>query len=154
MTLLALAVDTEVIVLGGGVTEVGEPLRLAVVEALDARAARSDFLSSLGLPGRVRLARAGPVAAIGAAGLGSWAGPSPPWPPSRGGAQDVGDHAADFPARLRFGVLTMSSNVIAWKTRSTSGASATIRSMSAWGYAARHCSAYVDRAPRRPAAPA
>lgn len=70
VALLALAVDPEVIVLGGGVTEVGEPLRLALVEALDARAARSAFLSSLALSGRVRLVPAGPVAAIGAAGLG------------------------------------------------------------------------------------
>lgn len=71
VALLALGVDPEVIVLGGGVTEMGEPLRLAVVEALDARAARSAFLSSLVLSDRVRLVPAGPVAAIGAAMLGS-----------------------------------------------------------------------------------
>ena len=70
VTLLALGVDPELIVLGGGVAEAGEPLLLAVVEALDARAAGSAFLSSLDLSGRVRLVPAGPVAAIGAAMLG------------------------------------------------------------------------------------
>ena len=70
VTLLALGVDPDVIVLGGGVADAGEPLLLAVVEALDARAAGSAFLSSLDLSGRVRLVPAGPVAAIGAAMLG------------------------------------------------------------------------------------
>ncbi len=71
VALLALGVDPEVIVLGGGVAEAGEPLRLAVVEALDARASRSAFLSSLALSERVRLVPSGPVAAIGAAMLGA-----------------------------------------------------------------------------------
>jgi glucokinase len=70
VTVLALGVDPEVIVLGGGVAEAGEPLLLAVVEALDARATRSAFLASLDLPRRVRLVPDGPVAAIGAAMLG------------------------------------------------------------------------------------
>jgi predicted NBD/HSP70 family sugar kinase len=40
--LLAFGVDPEVIVIGGGVTEAGEPLLLAVVEALDACAVGSE----------------------------------------------------------------------------------------------------------------
>lgn len=71
VTLLALGVDPEVVVLGGGVAEVGEPLRLAVINALDARAAESPFLASLDLSGRIRLVPDGPVAAIGAAVLGT-----------------------------------------------------------------------------------
>lgn len=71
VTLLALGVDPEVIVLGGGVTEAGEPLLLAVVEALDARASGSAFLASLDLSGRLQLVPEGPVAAIGAAMLGA-----------------------------------------------------------------------------------
>lgn len=72
VSVLALGVDPEVIVLGGGVAEAGEPLRLAVAEALDARASRSAFLASLDLSARVRLVPAGPVAAIGAAMLGGY----------------------------------------------------------------------------------
>lgn len=71
VTVLALGLDPEVIVLGGGVAEAGEPLRLAVIEALDARASRSAFLASLDLSARVQLVPAGPVAAIGAAMLGA-----------------------------------------------------------------------------------
>jgi glucokinase len=68
--LLVLAVDPEIIVLGGGVAHLGEPLRLHVASALASQAASSPFLASLDLAGRVRLAPAGhPLAAIGAAML-------------------------------------------------------------------------------------
>ena len=73
VTLLALGLDPELIVLGGGVAEAGDPLLLAVVEALDLRAGGSAFLASLDLSRRVRLVPAGPVAAIGAAMLGATA---------------------------------------------------------------------------------
>lgn len=71
VTALALAVDPEVVVLGGGIAEVGDPLLLGVVEALEARASDSPFLASLDLPGRVQPVPQGPVAAIGAAMLGA-----------------------------------------------------------------------------------
>lgn len=71
VTVLALGVDPDVVVLGGGVADVGEPLREAVVEALERRASSSAFVASLDLPRRVTLVPAGaPVAAIGAAMLG------------------------------------------------------------------------------------
>ena len=68
---MCLAVDPVSIVLGGGVAQVGEPLRIAVQNALDAQAAGSPFLASLDLAGRVRVVPADyPVAAVGAAMLG------------------------------------------------------------------------------------
>jgi glucokinase len=68
--LLALAVDPDVIVLGGGVSSLGEPLRVEVAAALDAQAASSPFLASLDLAHRLSVVPAGhPVAAIGAAML-------------------------------------------------------------------------------------
>ncbi len=69
VTVLALGVDPEIVVLGGGVAEVGEPLREAVVQALRRRADGSSFIASLGLPERVRLVPEAPIAAIGAAML-------------------------------------------------------------------------------------
>jgi predicted NBD/HSP70 family sugar kinase len=69
--LLTLTVDPRSIVIGGGVAQVGEPLRLAVASALAAQAASSPFLSSLDLAERLRVVPAGhPVAAVGAALLG------------------------------------------------------------------------------------
>lgn len=69
--LLCLTVDVEVVVIGGGVAQVGEPLRSAVAGALRAQADSSGFLGSLQLAERLRLVPADyPVAAIGAALLG------------------------------------------------------------------------------------
>ena len=69
--LLALSVNVETVVLGGGVAQLGEPLRVAVADALRQQAAASTFLAALDLPGRVRLLPAGvPVAALGAALVG------------------------------------------------------------------------------------
>jgi glucokinase len=66
--LLVLTVDVDVVVLGGGVSEVGEQLRLAVANGLSQRARTSPFLASLDLPSRVRLGPTGrPIAALGAA---------------------------------------------------------------------------------------
>jgi len=66
--ILVLTTDVRFVVLGGGVSELGAPLLDAVVGALDAQAAGSAFLASLGIGGRLRLAPPGvPVAAIGAA---------------------------------------------------------------------------------------
>jgi predicted NBD/HSP70 family sugar kinase len=68
---LGLTIDPERIVLGGGVAEVGEPLRVEVVRQLEALAAGSPFLGSLGLADRLAMVPPGyPVAAVGAAILG------------------------------------------------------------------------------------
>lgn len=68
---LALAVDPRVVVIGGGVAQLGEQLRAAVATALLDQAASSPFLASLDLAGRLRVVPAGhPVAAVGAALLG------------------------------------------------------------------------------------
>ncbi len=69
--LLVLAVDVDVVVLGGGVAEVGAPLKDAVVQALEEQASASTFLAALDLPARVVLTSpTEPVAAVGAALLG------------------------------------------------------------------------------------
>jgi glucokinase len=66
--MLGLSVDPAVIVLGGGVTDLGEPLLAAVTAAVRAQAAMSPFLAAINLAARVRLLPAGvPAAAIGAA---------------------------------------------------------------------------------------
>lgn len=68
---LVLTCDVDRVVVGGGVSAVGEPLLAAVRAALDADAAASPFLASLRLADRVRLAPAGvPVGAVGAALVG------------------------------------------------------------------------------------
>lgn len=69
--LIALAVDPEAVVLGGGVAQVGERLRSGVADALAEQAAASSFLRSLELPDRLELVPQDvPVAALGAALLG------------------------------------------------------------------------------------
>jgi predicted NBD/HSP70 family sugar kinase len=68
VVLLALAVDADVVLLGGGVAEAGPPLLAAVREALRRRARPVPLLGPLDLPGRVRLVPdAVPVGAVGAA---------------------------------------------------------------------------------------
>jgi len=69
--LIALSTDPRIVVIGGGVAALGEPLRAAVSEALTRQAVGSAFLASLDLPGRLRIVPPGvPVAALGAATLG------------------------------------------------------------------------------------
>ena len=68
---LALAADPRTVVLGGGVAQLGEQLRVAVAAALSDQAATSPFLASLDLAGRLRVVPSSyPVAAVGAALLG------------------------------------------------------------------------------------
>jgi predicted NBD/HSP70 family sugar kinase len=68
--MLALSVDPRRIVLGGGVSYLGQPLLEAVRDALGRQAAQSPFLTSLHLAERVLLApHHVPVAAVGAAVL-------------------------------------------------------------------------------------
>lgn len=77
--LLVLTVDVDLVVLGGGVAEVGEPLADAVRDALVRQQASSAMLRALDLPARVVLApRSVPVAAVGAA----LAGRGEPFPPA------------------------------------------------------------------------
>lgn len=65
---LCLTVDPARIVLGGGVSEVGEPLRVEVVRQLRAMGECSAFLASLGLAERLAIVpQHYPVAAAGAA---------------------------------------------------------------------------------------
>ncbi len=68
---LSLSVDPRSVVLGGGVAQLGEPLRAVVADALRVQARTSPFLGSLDLAGRLRVVPADyPVAAVGAALLG------------------------------------------------------------------------------------
>jgi predicted NBD/HSP70 family sugar kinase len=70
VVLLALAVDPDVILLGGGVAEAGPRLLAAVREALRRRAGPVPLLGPLDLPERVRLVPDSvPVGAVGAARL-------------------------------------------------------------------------------------
>ena len=66
--MLGLAVDPAAIIIGGGITDLGEPLLAAVTAALRAQAVASPFLAALDLADRLRLLPAGvPVGAVGAA---------------------------------------------------------------------------------------
>jgi glucokinase len=68
VALLALTVDPDVVVLGGGVAEAGEPLADAVRAVLAERAAASSMLADLDLPARLVVLPSGAAAgAIGAA---------------------------------------------------------------------------------------
>jgi predicted NBD/HSP70 family sugar kinase len=68
---LVLTVDVDVVVIGGGISSLGEPLLAGVRGALDGWAAVSPFIASLELSSRVELVASGvPVAAIGAALVG------------------------------------------------------------------------------------
>lgn len=66
--ILVLAGDPDVVVIGGGVSNLGDRLLALLVTQLGEQARGSSFLASLGLPTRVRLVPPGePVAAVGAA---------------------------------------------------------------------------------------
>lgn len=69
--ILVLTIDVDTVVLGGGISSLGEQLRSAVGEVLDGWSAASPFLASLDLSARVRLAPSDyPSAAVGAAQVG------------------------------------------------------------------------------------
>jgi len=69
---LVLTADVEVVVLGGGVTALGERLMADVAAELAASAQASPFMRSLGLEGRVEMLASGsPAAALGAALIGA-----------------------------------------------------------------------------------
>lgn len=72
--ILVLSADVETVVLGGGVTALGDRMLNHVVTELEASAAASAFLRSLHLPERIELLPAGsPAAALGAALIGATA---------------------------------------------------------------------------------
>lgn len=71
---LVLSEDVETVVLGGGVTALGDRMLNHVVTELEASAAASAFLRSLHLPERIEMLPAGsPAAALGAALIGATA---------------------------------------------------------------------------------
>jgi len=68
---LVLAVDVDTVVIGGGLSHLGDPLLGDVHEVLEDWERTSPFLASLALPKRVRLVPPGsPIAALGAAIVG------------------------------------------------------------------------------------
>jgi predicted NBD/HSP70 family sugar kinase len=70
--ILVLTADVDTVVIGGGLSGLGDRLLNGVVAELDASAAASDFMRSLQVARRVELLPAGsPAAALGAALLGS-----------------------------------------------------------------------------------
>jgi predicted NBD/HSP70 family sugar kinase len=70
--MIGLSVDPAAIIIGGGITDVGEPLLAAVTAALREQTASSPFLAALDLAGRVSLLPGElPVGAIGAALIGN-----------------------------------------------------------------------------------
>ncbi len=74
--LLVLTVDVDAVVLGGGVSALGDRMLSLVVAELEAGAVASAFVRSLALADRVELLPAGsPAAALGAALIGSDAVP-------------------------------------------------------------------------------
>jgi predicted NBD/HSP70 family sugar kinase len=70
--ILVLTADVDLVVVGGGISDLGTRLLAALRGALDAQAATSRFLASQDLSPRVRLVPRGvPVAAVGAAFVGA-----------------------------------------------------------------------------------
>lgn len=68
---LVLTCDVGRVVIGGGVSQLGEPLLRGLVAELERQAAASPFLAAADLPSRVQLAPAGvPLGAVGAALVG------------------------------------------------------------------------------------
>lgn len=67
--LLAITYDVDLIVVGGGVAEVGPRLLDAIRDGIDRLQAQSGFVRSLDLGSRVVLKPAAPIGAIGAAAL-------------------------------------------------------------------------------------
>lgn len=93
--LIALSVDVDVIILGGGVSELGAPLLEVVKTALRAQTRGSRLLESLKLDERVRLLPPGSAAAaIGAALLGGGLSESVPTLAESQGPRGVGHSSA------------------------------------------------------------
>ncbi len=70
--ILVLSVDVQTVVIGGGISSLGDPLLVGIRGALDGWSHASQFLASLRLSERVRLVPPGtPVSAVGAAFVGA-----------------------------------------------------------------------------------
>jgi len=70
--ILVLSVDVETLVIGGGISSLGDPLLAGICAALDDWSHASPFMASLRLSQRVRLVPPGTlVAAVGAAFVGA-----------------------------------------------------------------------------------
>lgn len=73
--ILVLTVDVDIVVIGGGLSGLGDTLMTGVTDVLEGWASTSPFIRSLELPDRLQVLPAkSPVAAVGAAHLGgmSW----------------------------------------------------------------------------------
>ena len=66
---LALTFDVERIAIGGGVADAGRMLLDAILASVEVLSSQSDFVRSLELERRIRLAPPGPVGPVGAAAL-------------------------------------------------------------------------------------
>ncbi|HLR55994.1 MAG TPA: ROK family protein [Actinomycetales bacterium] len=98
--MVALSMDVDVIVLGGGVSELGKPLLDVVQEALRAQARGSRLLESLRLDKRIELLPPGSAAAaIGAALLGSGLADTVPILANAQGPHAQGHPSADLHLR-------------------------------------------------------
>jgi hypothetical protein len=74
--ILVLTVDVDLVVVGGGISSLGDRVMDGVGQILRAWSRQSQFIASLELAERIRLLPDGaPVAALGAAHLGGT-----PWP--------------------------------------------------------------------------
>ena len=74
--ILVLTVDVDLVVIGGGISSLGDRVMGGVNEIFAAWSAQSPFIDSLGLAERIRILPDGaPVAALGAAYLGGMAWP-------------------------------------------------------------------------------
>ena len=74
--ILVLTVDVDLVVIGGGISSLGDRVMGGVNEIFAAWSAQSPFIDSLGLAERIRILPEGaPVAALGAAYLGGMAWP-------------------------------------------------------------------------------
>jgi predicted NBD/HSP70 family sugar kinase len=97
--MLALTVDVDLFVLGGGISEIGEPLRAAIATALDRQAEGSAFLRGLDLSSRLSLIpRDQPVAAVGAALLARADAPIPDQIPAAVAVTAEAETTEDVPA--------------------------------------------------------
>lgn len=93
---IVLSGDVETVVLGGGVTALGDRMLSRVVDELAAGAAASPFLKSLRLAERVELLPPGsPAAALGAALIGA-AAEAPVAPEPRSSDRQLSDRKAVF----------------------------------------------------------
>jgi predicted NBD/HSP70 family sugar kinase len=97
----------ETVVLGGGVTDLGDRLLSAVTAALREAAEAAPFLAALDLPERVRIIPPGSdVAALGAAVVGA----------AVVGAAVIGSPSAPRPVRPSAGMTGVGGEGVSWRS--------------------------------------